>query len=248
MTHRTTAIADTQYPIAEDVWQVRVLVGEVSRSARLQCYCMSAITLVRIGDMAVADRLTAFRERLGLSINALARRAEIGVSTVSRIESGQILNPGRHVLVQLSGALGVSVSDLGRHDDGLVFPNQAGGYLAPSNWGVRVWRPLLKTAGVDERVPFRELTRKAQASIMIRLGVDPEALRRRMGHADVSTTFRHYVQATTAADAQAAVSYDRALRALLDPELRTELRTGETQFSADDAADSEEVTRERRRG
>lgn len=70
------------------------------------------MTLLRIGEMAVADRLTMLREQRGLSKNELARQAQIGVSTVSRIEAGIIANPGRHVLVQLAGALKVSIADL----------------------------------------------------------------------------------------------------------------------------------------
>lgn len=97
----------------------------------------------------------------------------------------------------------------------LVFANGAGGYVEQQNWLVRVWRPLLRRAGVDETIPFRELTRKAQASMLVHMGIDAEALRRRMGHADASVTFRHYTLAVTGGDAQVATSYDRALRALL---------------------------------
>lgn len=62
--------------------------------------------------MSVAERVTLFRERLGWSKNELARRAEIGVSTVSRIEAEIIVSPGVEVLRKIAEALGVPVSEI----------------------------------------------------------------------------------------------------------------------------------------
>jgi transcriptional regulator with XRE-family HTH domain len=70
------------------------------------------MVLERISWMAVAERVTLFRERHGWSKNELARRAQIGVSTVSRIESGIIASPGVEVLRKLADALGVQVSEI----------------------------------------------------------------------------------------------------------------------------------------
>jgi transcriptional regulator with XRE-family HTH domain len=73
---------------------------------------MSAKVLERIRVTSVGDRVKRARERLDWSKNELARQAEIGVSTVSRIESGIIASPGLEILVRLSSALGVPISDL----------------------------------------------------------------------------------------------------------------------------------------
>lgn len=67
---------------------------------------------MRNGEDTVATRLRALRERRGLSQNQLAIRAEIGNSTISRIEAGVIVSPGVDVLRKLSGALGVDLSEI----------------------------------------------------------------------------------------------------------------------------------------
>lgn len=64
------------------------------------------------GEQTVATRLRALRERRGWSQNQLASRAEIGNSTISRIEAGVIASPGVEVLRRLSGALGVDLSEI----------------------------------------------------------------------------------------------------------------------------------------
>lgn len=97
---------------------------------------------------------------------------------------------------------------------GLVWPNRAGGHLEPQNFNPRVWRPFLKKAGIDQAVQFRELTRKAHASVAVAERVDPATLRARMGHTDAKTTLDHYVKAIGEADRQAAKRIDTALRKL----------------------------------
>jgi transcriptional regulator with XRE-family HTH domain len=64
------------------------------------------------GEDTLATRLRALRERRGWSQNQLAVRAEIGNSTISRIEAGVISSPGVEVLRKLSGALGVELSEI----------------------------------------------------------------------------------------------------------------------------------------
>lgn len=59
-----------------------------------------------------AGRLTHARERVGLSKNELARRSGVGLSTISRIESGIIGSPGIDVLRRLAEAMGVALSEL----------------------------------------------------------------------------------------------------------------------------------------
>lgn len=64
------------------------------------------------GEDTVATRLRALRQRRGWSQSQLAAHSEISNSTVSRIESGDILSPGVEILRRLSGALRVDLSDL----------------------------------------------------------------------------------------------------------------------------------------
>lgn len=64
------------------------------------------------GEDSLAMRLKVLRERRGLSQNQLAIRAEVGNSTVSRIEAGIITNPGHITLGKIAGALRVHPSEL----------------------------------------------------------------------------------------------------------------------------------------
>lgn len=106
---------------------------------------------------------------------------------------------------------------------GLVFPSRAGTHFEQQNWSRDVWRPWLREAkrrkltGLPETTKFRELTRKAHSSLLVALGVDPETLRRRMGHARVDVTYAHYVQSLMSSDARAADLLDRELRKLAGP-------------------------------
>jgi transcriptional regulator with XRE-family HTH domain len=56
-------------------------------------------------------RIRQLRERKGVSLRELARRAGVGVATLSRIESGEA-NPRMNTLLQLADALGVFVGHL----------------------------------------------------------------------------------------------------------------------------------------
>lgn len=97
---------------------------------------------------------------------------------------------------------------------GLVFPSRTGSHLQASNWNRNVWAVWKQTAKIDPATPFRALTRKAHASLLVALGVDLETLRHRVGHTSAATTLAHYVQATSAADQAAAASLDGELRRL----------------------------------
>ena len=56
-------------------------------------------------------RIRELRERKGVSLRELARRAHIGAATLSRIESGKA-NPRLSTLLHLAGVLGVFVGHL----------------------------------------------------------------------------------------------------------------------------------------
>jgi len=53
-----------------------------------------------------------YREKLGLSQDQLARKADIPYSTYIKIESGHTLNPSIQTVVNIAQALGVSIDDL----------------------------------------------------------------------------------------------------------------------------------------
>jgi len=56
-------------------------------------------------------RIRQLRERKGVSLRELARRAGVGVATLSRIEAGEA-NPRLSTLLRLADVLGVFVGKL----------------------------------------------------------------------------------------------------------------------------------------
>src|SRR5262245_25039453 len=56
-------------------------------------------------------RIRDLRKRKGVSLRELARRAHVGVATLSRIESGEA-NPRLSTLLQMADVLGVFVGQL----------------------------------------------------------------------------------------------------------------------------------------
>lgn len=96
----------------------------------------------------------------------------------------------------------------------LLFPARNGAHFRPQNWTRNVWSKWKRDAGVDAGVPFRALTRKAHASLLVALGVDRETLRHRSGHTSSATTDQYYVQAIGSADEDAARRLDAELRRL----------------------------------
>lgn len=72
---------------------------------------------------ALGDRLRVLREQRGLSQEALAHRAGLGLSTLRLVERGTPEAPRLGALYRLAHALGVPVHELLR-DDG---PTRTGG-------------------------------------------------------------------------------------------------------------------------
>lgn len=88
-------------------------------------------------------------------------------------------------------------------DDGeLVFASPEGGPLEYSNWRRRQWLPAAKAAGV-EGLGFHDL-RRANATALVREGVDVKTAQARLGHSDPRLTLAVYAQAVGEADRSAA--------------------------------------------
>jgi integrase len=73
---------------------------------------------------------------------------------------------------------------------GLVFPNEAGGFIHVSNFQRRVWAPLLKSA----KLPYCKFhsLRHSGNSILAQQGLSLPLLQRRLGHATSKTTMDTY--------------------------------------------------------
>jgi transcriptional regulator with XRE-family HTH domain len=68
----------------------------------------------RYADRAavLSGRLRALRERADLSQERLAARAEVAASTVRKIETGAVVEPGYFTVMALLAVLGASPEDL----------------------------------------------------------------------------------------------------------------------------------------
>src|SRR4051794_26599162 len=60
----------------------------------------------------LGNQLRRRRDRLGLSVRALALKADITPSTLWRLEAGVVRAPEPRVLIQVSEALGLSSADI----------------------------------------------------------------------------------------------------------------------------------------
>jgi transcriptional regulator with XRE-family HTH domain len=71
----------------------------------------------RFRDQAevLAARLRVLRTDGGLTQEQLAVRAQIAVSTLRKIESGRVIEPGYFTMLSIAHALGVDVGELARH-------------------------------------------------------------------------------------------------------------------------------------
>ena len=93
---------------------------------------------------------------------------------------------------------GLTGADVDDH----VFVSPEGAPLDYSHWRHRVWLPAVEAAGLSG-LNFHAL-RAANASAMVRDGVDVKTAQTRLGHSDVRLTLDTYAQAVTAADVAAA--------------------------------------------
>jgi transcriptional regulator with XRE-family HTH domain len=60
----------------------------------------------------LATRLRAMRTRRGLTQEQLAGRAHVAVSTLRKIESGRVVEPGYFTMLSLANALGIELREL----------------------------------------------------------------------------------------------------------------------------------------
>jgi transcriptional regulator with XRE-family HTH domain len=86
--------------------------------------------------MELSKRLKVLRKEAGLSQEGLARRADISLNVMNRIETGAVTDPHFSTLVGISGALGLTVGEL--LGEGSLTPG--GG---PGNGGLRSLQALV---------------------------------------------------------------------------------------------------------
>lgn len=78
-------------------------------------------------------------------------------------------------------------------DTEILFPNETGGYIDPSNFRNRVWKPLLKSCGIDYRVRLHDI-RGSYIDLLISIGLSGKFAQNQAGHEDITTTYNIYAQ------------------------------------------------------
>jgi len=114
----------------------------------------------------------------------------------------------RHRAGQAADRLRVGAS---WEDMNLVFPNETGRPLDPSNLLRRGFYPLLARAGLP-RVRFHDL-RHTAASLMLGRGVHPKIVSEMLGHSQIAVTLDLYSHVTPTMQREAATALDMLLSA-----------------------------------
>jgi transcriptional regulator with XRE-family HTH domain len=60
----------------------------------------------------LTKNIKKFRKKLGLTQEALSRKADISYNTIIKLEAGGIINPRMDTLIKLAGALEVGLDKL----------------------------------------------------------------------------------------------------------------------------------------
>lgn len=111
------------------------------------------------------------------------------VETPKTASSRRHLPLGEHVTGLLTSELAIAMKVGRAGKDDVMFANSTGGYVRARNFQ-RNWRQALGDAGVDYRRIYT--LRHTAASLWLNSGVSLAAVSRWLGHANITTTLRHY--------------------------------------------------------
>jgi integrase len=93
-----------------------------------------------------------------------------------------------------------------------VFPDTKGGWLRKSNFTRKVYKPLVKNAGLPD-MRFHDL-RHGHATLMLALGEQPKVVQERLGHNQISMTIDIYSNVLPSVHQEAAKRLDERFRRL----------------------------------
>jgi integrase len=94
--------------------------------------------------------------------------------------------------------------------DALVFTNMIGGFINPSHFTTRSFKPLLKRAGLPH-TNFHAATRHTCCCLLLEAGVNPKAVSLQLGHSSVAFTLQRYAHYMPGMGDAAAGAMDEAL-------------------------------------
>lgn len=171
---------------------------------------LAAFGGLRFGELAALTRSDVDVIRGTVRVRASVAELPGGVRHVGPPKSDagrRVVNVPPHVLPDLETHLGAYS---GRGPAGLVFVGAKSGPLRSANFGAKVWRPAVRTAGLSG-VHFHDL-RGTAATLAAVSGATTAELMRRLGHATPDVAMR-YQRATDDRDAALARLMSEAVTA-----------------------------------
>lgn len=94
-------------------------------------------------------------------------------------------------------------------DHDVVFANEAGRPLNPSNVTTRHYHPILARAGLP-RLRFHDL-RHTAATLLLEANINPKVVSEMLGHSEIGITMNLYQHVTPTMQQQAADAFDALL-------------------------------------
>lgn len=196
--------------------QARTLL-ESARSSRLEAlYVVALSTGMREGELLALRWSDVDLDGAHIQVRA----------TLQRTESGHAFGPPKTARSRRHVALTrAAVAALRRHkgvqagerlragaaweDMGLVFANEIGRPMDPSNLLRRSFYPLLQAAGLP-RIRFHDL-RHSAATLMLSRNIHPKVVSEMLGHSQVAVTLDLYSHVTPTMQREAAAALDAVL-------------------------------------
>lgn len=196
--------------------QSRELLKAASGDRLEALYVLALTTGMRLGELLALRWRDIDLENAALSVTATLTQA----GGTMKLSEPKTVGSRRHVSL---GAM--AVESLRRHrvdqtaerllrgpiweDNDLVFANEVGKPIAPSNLRRRSFKPLLEKAELPQ-IRFHDL-RHSAATLLMSQGVNPKIVSERLGHSRVSITLDLYSHVTPTIQREAAAMLDTVL-------------------------------------
>lgn len=204
--------------VSQSVWGQRIQTPKSKNAIRT--FAISSALAEEIKEMVDEDTKARSLPILDVGARRTRKGLALGVSDEGASLAGALAGQSANHLQQ-----GVRER---RSDDlpVLIFTTEAGKPLSMDNFRQRVLNPILKELGIDKKLERLGIARcgnyafrHMNATLMDTLNTPMKTRQKRLGHAQIETTLKHYTHAIDADDRMAA---DR-IGALLASNLGTEM-------------------------
>ena len=138
---------------------------------------------LRIGECVALEISDFFGDYVHINKQYTADQLEYHTKTSNSLRDAYLFNI-------LTKVIRWHISNLSA-DSKLLFPNEAGGYINPSNFRNRIWKPLLKECGITKRVRLHDI-RGSYIDLLLANGVSGKFAQENVGHGDWSVTYNEY--------------------------------------------------------